>query len=181
MSRWSRTHEALRAAALELFASQGYDRTSTAQIAAHAGVSEMTLFRHFPSKEGLLLDDPFDPMMADAVRNRPADEPPMRALTAGIRQVWRELDADATAELRNRLRIVAASSGLHGAIERSSAASVDALDAALQDRATSAVGARVAAAAVISGLSVALLAWAESDAPDPGASLDAALAVLGGD
>ncbi|MDR2998543.1 MAG: TetR/AcrR family transcriptional regulator [Microbacterium sp.] len=180
MDRWTRTHQALSDAALTLFAERGYDATGTAEIAARAGVSEMTLFRHFPSKEALLLDDPFDPLMAEAVSARPAGEPAMRALTSGIGDVWSGIDADAAGALRARLRIVAAASGLHGAIERSSAATAEALVVALQQRGSSATTARVAASAVISGLSVALLAWAQSDQPDPGPALMAALDVLGG-
>src|SRR5690625_7233016 len=92
MSRWERTHAALRTAALELFLAHGYDATSTARIAEHAGVSEMTLFRHFPAKDALLLDDPFDPLMAEAVRGRPPGEPPLRALAGGLERTWREVE-----------------------------------------------------------------------------------------
>lgn len=42
-------------AALRLFAQQGYDATPTSQIAREAGVSEGGMFRHFPSKEALML------------------------------------------------------------------------------------------------------------------------------
>jgi AcrR family transcriptional regulator len=40
--------------ALELFASQGITATTTRQIAEQAGVNEVTLFRQFGNKEGLL-------------------------------------------------------------------------------------------------------------------------------
>ncbi len=40
--------------ALELFAEQGFNATSTAQIARVAGVSEGLIFRHFDNKQGLL-------------------------------------------------------------------------------------------------------------------------------
>ena len=43
----------LLAAAEELFAQRGFEATSTAQIANHAGVSEGILFHHFGSKKGL--------------------------------------------------------------------------------------------------------------------------------
>ncbi len=46
--------ELILAAARDLFAEQGYDHTSTVQIAAQAGVSEGILFHHFGSKRGLL-------------------------------------------------------------------------------------------------------------------------------
>ena len=46
----------LLASARALFAEQGFDGTSTIQIAAHAGVSEGILFHHFGSKRGLLAE-----------------------------------------------------------------------------------------------------------------------------
>lgn len=41
--------------AIELFADQGYDNTSTKEIAQHAGVSEGSIFRKFKNKEELLM------------------------------------------------------------------------------------------------------------------------------
>jgi len=41
--------------ALELFARQGITETTTRQIADHAEINEVTLFRHFGNKHGLLL------------------------------------------------------------------------------------------------------------------------------
>ncbi|WP_346859017.1 helix-turn-helix domain-containing protein [uncultured Draconibacterium sp.] len=41
-------------AALQLFAQEGYNATSTSKVAKHAGVSEGLIFRHFKNKEGLL-------------------------------------------------------------------------------------------------------------------------------
>lgn len=43
--------EAIEAAALHLFATQGIASTSTRQIAAHAGTTERTLFKYFGSKD----------------------------------------------------------------------------------------------------------------------------------
>ena len=165
--------------ALALFAERGYDATSTALIAERSGVSEMTLFRHFPSKEALLLADPFDPLIAQAVQKRPADEPPMRALAEGIRQTWTEIDADSTRELRVRLRLIAEAESLRGAIERNSEATVAALVDALTSRGVAELSAYVAATAMISGLSVALLEWARSDQSALDEVLGQSLDVLG--
>ena len=46
----------LRAAALELYAERGYDRTTPAEVAALAGVTERTYFRHFPDKREVVFD-----------------------------------------------------------------------------------------------------------------------------
>ncbi|MBO8171198.1 MAG: TetR/AcrR family transcriptional regulator [Bacillaceae bacterium] len=48
------TRNKLLQAALDIFGEQGYEGTTTKEIASRAGVSEMTLFRHFGSKENLL-------------------------------------------------------------------------------------------------------------------------------
>lgn len=181
MKRWDRTHEALREAAFELVAEIGYDAAATAQIAERAGVSEMTLFRHFPSKEMLLLADPFDPLMAEAVRARPSDESPMRALAEGIRQAWTQVDDESVRKLRKLLQIVAQTPALRGAIERTSEETMAALVQALQDRGANEARARVAAAATIGGLGAALLAWAQSDDAALDVVLACALDVLGGE
>jgi AcrR family transcriptional regulator len=49
------TRQRLIHAALDLFASQGVTETTTKQIAELAEVNEVTLFRHFGNKHGLLL------------------------------------------------------------------------------------------------------------------------------
>ncbi len=46
--------ETILAAAADLFAERGYQGTTTSAIAERAGVNEVTLFRRFGSKQGLL-------------------------------------------------------------------------------------------------------------------------------
>lgn len=46
-------HEQILNVAAELFAQQGFQGTTTRQIAERAGISEAILFRHFPTKEDL--------------------------------------------------------------------------------------------------------------------------------
>jgi len=88
--RWEehkeRTRRDLLASARTLFAERGYHATSAADIAAAAGVTERTLFRYFPNKLALVLDEVITllPEMAEAIRERPADEPPYQAVCEGI-------------------------------------------------------------------------------------------------
>ena len=51
------TRETLKRLALELFAERGFDEVKIAEIAAAAGVSERTFYRHFPTKEAVLFQD----------------------------------------------------------------------------------------------------------------------------
>ncbi len=48
------TRERLLQAALELYTTTGYFRTTTPMLAAQAGIAEGTIYRHFSSKEHLL-------------------------------------------------------------------------------------------------------------------------------
>jgi AcrR family transcriptional regulator len=83
-----RTRAKLQACALELFTTQGYDATTVEQIAAAAGVSHMTFFRHFPTKESVLVEDPYDPLVAAAVRAQPTHLPPLERVRRGILAAW---------------------------------------------------------------------------------------------
>jgi AcrR family transcriptional regulator len=88
--RWQehkeRTRRDLLASARALFAERGYQATSAADIATAAGVTERTLFRYFPNKIALVLDEAIAllPEMAEAIRQRPAGEPPYQAVCEGI-------------------------------------------------------------------------------------------------
>src|SRR3954452_25382697 len=72
-----RTRQDLIDAATRLFASQGFDGTTTDDIAEAADVSQRTFFRHFPSKEAVLYGDMDDLLerFRDNLELRPADEP----------------------------------------------------------------------------------------------------------
>ena len=51
-----RTRQRILQAALRLFARQGYDRTTTKDLASTANIAEGTLFRHFPNKKAILIE-----------------------------------------------------------------------------------------------------------------------------
>lgn len=55
MPRWEPgSRERLQTAALELFAEQGFEKTTVLDITARAGVTRRTFFRHFPDKREVL-------------------------------------------------------------------------------------------------------------------------------
>jgi AcrR family transcriptional regulator len=87
----SQTRQALQAAALDLFARNGFAHTTVQQIADAVDVSERTFFRYFEAKEDLLLPglvDFFD-AVAEALRDRPATESPLAAIHAATRDAAR--------------------------------------------------------------------------------------------
>lgn len=168
-------------AALELFEQRGYEETTAAAIAERAGVTEMTFFRHFPSKDSVLIADPYDPLIAEAVIRQPAQLSPLAAAIGAIADGWSSVPPPASAEVRDRLRIVSRTPSLRGAIARNNAATEEAISAALIHRGVEKTEARIAAAATMGALTAALLDWADGDDPDLGTAIDAALRVLRGE
>ena len=77
----------VRACALKMFATRGYDATTVGQIAEAAGISQSTFFRYFPTKEDVVIDEP--PQYADRLRefleSRPSGEPAWDALRETMR------------------------------------------------------------------------------------------------
>ncbi|MGV8895068.1 MAG: TetR family transcriptional regulator [Rhodoglobus sp.] len=171
-----RTRERLTVAAFELFAEQGYESTTVAQIAERAGVSEMTFFRYFPAKENVLIDDPYDPLIAAAVSEQSSNCDPLTRVVRGIRQAWHGLPITDTREVRERLRIAATSPALRASMLRNNALTEDAIVAALTD--VDATTARIAAVAALGALTAALLEWSTTDDGELGAAIDSALDVL---
>ena len=72
----------ITAAALELFLADGFEETTADQIAEKAGVSRSSFFRHFPTKEDVVLGSftAAGERVRDALRARPAREPAWEAL-----------------------------------------------------------------------------------------------------
>src|SRR3954447_18231522 len=87
MSRWqSNPRGRLEQAAMDLFTERGYDQTTVADIAARAGLTERTFFRHFADKREVLFHGGLvlDALMVDGVTAAPPDAPPLAAVAAGV-------------------------------------------------------------------------------------------------
>lgn len=83
--RSERTREALRRAAVVRFLAQGVEDTSAEEIAADAGVSLRTFYRHFRSKHDLLFADYTGlHWFRTALDARPTDEPIIDSVQAAI-------------------------------------------------------------------------------------------------
>lgn len=93
--RSERTRAALRRAALARFVSQGVEATSVEQIAADAGVTVRTFYRHFATKHDLLFAD-YDAGLRwfrSALAARPEGEPLIEAVQAAIFAFPQDIDA----------------------------------------------------------------------------------------
>lgn len=104
-----RARRGIQAEALRLFLDQGYDATTTRQIAEASGVSPATLFRYFPGKDDILfsVDSGLEnSLLAKAFADRPAEESPLGAVAGALITVFGQLLDDGVDTLRTRLRLI---------------------------------------------------------------------------
>lgn len=160
------TRRAVQENALRLFLEQGYDATTVEQIAAAAGVSHMTFFRHFPTKESVVEDDDYDPMLASHIRSGPAGVDPLEsvraAVTAGLAVV---LPTDRAAILQ-RTRLVLTTPALRAHQADNQQATAEMLAGAIAERdglEAPPYALRVRTAAAVTALTVALGEWVGGD------------------
>jgi AcrR family transcriptional regulator len=133
MGRWEpNARGRLAQAALRLYAEQGFEQTTVAQIAARAGLTERTFFRHFADKREVLFYgmDMARDLLARAVADAPASATPMDAVGAALdalgtllqenpeRVRLRDAVVSANAELQERelIKLAALASGVAGAL-----------------------------------------------------------------
>jgi AcrR family transcriptional regulator len=104
-SKKQQTRQVLRDVAMRLFATQGYDATTIAEIADTARVSRRTFFRYFPCKEALLFstDEEVTEHLLGALAARPRHEPLLTSLRAALVEAWRR--DTGTQDERRRLRV----------------------------------------------------------------------------
>lgn len=77
-----RTRQAIRDAALDLFAQRGFDNVTVAQVAQAAEVAEKTVFNYFGTKEALFFDQdaPIETDLVTAIRQRAPGESAIAAV-----------------------------------------------------------------------------------------------------
>ncbi len=168
MTRWQPDAAGrLIEAAIALFAERGYDATTVAQIAEHAGLTKRTFFRYFTDKREVLFSgsEELERRFVGAVAAAPADAGALAAVAAGL---------DAVAELfeqrhpfaRVRARIVAANPELQERELIKLAKLTDAVAAALRDRGVPDPAALLAAQTGVTVFQIGFAAWVGQDDPD---------------
>ena len=161
MGRWEPDARGrLAKAAMELYAEQGFDQTTVAEIAARAGLTERTFFRHFTDKRevlfygmGMLRD-----LLTRAVAAAPPAATAMDAVSAAFEAAGAMLQENRE---RARLRdsIVSANADLRERELIKLAALGSAVAAALRDRGIPDPAASLAAETGVAVFKVAFARW----------------------
>jgi AcrR family transcriptional regulator len=167
MARWQPDgRRRLQDAALELYGERGFAEVTAAEVAAHAGLTERTFFRHFADKKEVLFGDEsrLAEVIAAGVRSAPPAASPMEAVLIGFAALSESAHARRDRLLR-RERIIEQNADLRERELAKFAAWTAALASALRDRGV-AEAALVAEVAIATGR-VAFHRWIEADRAVP--------------
>lgn len=166
MSRWPTDgRERLRRAALELFAEQGFAATTVPEIAARAGLTTRTFFRHYPDKRAVLFvdEDEVTEMVAALMAETPPAVEPMTLLRDGLRTLAETRFEGRRPELRARRELVNSDAGLKERDLRKRAAMADAIRTGFLARGLDGHRAALLAETCATVMSVSIEQWLDSD------------------
>ena len=176
-----RTRETIQRETLRLIAIRGYEATTCEQIAAAAEVAPATLFRYFATKEDIVLQDGYDPLIADAVRARPARESSLTAVRRGLADALAGVYQGDIEAIRQRTALILSVPGLRARSREQQDNLVAHLTRALAERSGRSdtdLDIEVAASTCAAALEVAVGRWAR-DSGDLPSLVDAAFVALG--
>jgi AcrR family transcriptional regulator len=176
-----KTRWAIQEHALRLFAQRGYDATTVEQIAAAAEVSPSTFFRYFKTKEDVVLQDEYDPILIALVEQQPASMPPTEALRRALRTAFGAMEPVEKDKILARMRLQMSVPALRARTYEQITANMQMIAetmAARVGRPADDLAVRVFAGACLGVLLAALFAWAESPDADLGDIVDQALAQI---
>lgn len=90
MARWQpEARTRLERAAMELFGEHGFEQTTVAEIAARAGLTERTFFRHYADKREVIFGGAgaFQDALVRTLENVPPELPPIEAVRIAIESI----------------------------------------------------------------------------------------------
>jgi AcrR family transcriptional regulator len=169
MGRWEPDARGrLAKSAMELYAEQGFDQTTVAQIAARAGLTERTFFRHFADKREVLFYgmEMLRDRLVRAVADAPAPATAMEAVSAAFEAAGAVLQENPE-RVRLRDTIVSANAELRERELIKLAALASVVADALRDRGIPEPGASLAAETGVAVFKTAFARWiSEPGQPD---------------
>jgi AcrR family transcriptional regulator len=179
MSKTERTRRRLQEEAIRLFSERGFDNVTVAEVARAAGVSHMTFFRHFPTKESVVLDDPYDPIIGETVARQDPGLPALERVRRGVLEAWQDVEGPPDVMARTKVELAASHPSLRSRVWENNQRTGEVIVAALTDTGTPRFEAAIAAGAVLGALTAALFDWAEEGSDSLGDLLVGALQLLG--
>jgi AcrR family transcriptional regulator len=170
VSRWApNARERLETAALDLFVENGYEDTTVAQIADRAGLNRATFFRHFADKREVLFggEEVLAGLFADAIRAASSDATLTECLQVAFAAAGAVLTPQQRAKAAQRVLVAAANTEVQERALLKHARIARSITAALRERGTDELTARLGAEVGMLAFAIAVERWMQPDNDDP--------------
>ena len=163
--------------ALDRFIERGFDEVTISEIAAAVEIAPSTIYRHFSTKEAIVLWDEHDAAIDAALDRALRDQPPLQAMRqVFVDELGGRYDDDLDFQLR-RIRYIYRTEQLHAAAVEADLANREALTRGLErvlSRQNRSAAALLAGAALLA-IDVAIDRWQRaSTTPALGAEIERA-------
>lgn len=166
MARWEPgAKDRLRIAALDLFATNGFDETTAADIARVVGLTERIFFRHFSDKREVLFDGQefFERAFLDAIDTAPDSADRLELVTAAIAGAAAFFPDDSREFSRRRQIVISSNPGLQERELLKMSGLSATLAGALRARGIPEPGATLAAETAVTVFGVSFSVWIGAD------------------
>jgi AcrR family transcriptional regulator len=162
VSRWEpNARGRLEQAALELYRERGFENTTVAEIAARAGLTERTFFRHFADKREVLFSGAgaLQDLLVSKVDDAPESVPPIEAIVSAFVGAADDMFEERREFARGRQAVIAANRELEERELIKFASLAASLAGALRRRGVTGPAASLAAEAGVAVFRVAFERW----------------------
>ncbi|MFF1612004.1 TetR family transcriptional regulator [Amycolatopsis sp. NPDC058278] len=166
MVRWEPgAAERLQKAALELFASRGFEQTTATEIAESVGLTERTFFRHFSDKREVLFHG--QQLLAEAflagVDAAPPEASPIEIVASALKTATSAFPAERRAHSRLRQSVIDQNPALQERERHKLASIATTVAGALRRRGVDEVAATLAAESGSTVFAIAFTQWIRED------------------
>ena len=166
MVRWEPgTQERLQKAALELFATRGFEQTTAMEIAQSVGLTERTFFRHFSDKREVLFHGQHLLVQAflDGVQTAPPDASPIEIVAGALRSATAFFPDERRAYSRTRQSVIDQNPALQERERHKLAGLATILADALRARGVDELAATLASQTGVTVFGIAFAQWIRED------------------
>ena len=162
MARWEPgARERLQAAALELFATRGFEQVTAAEIAQSVGLTERTFFRHFSDKREVLFygQQQFLQAFVDGVDAAPPGASPLEVIASALHAAASLFAAERRPYSRMRQSVIDQNPALREREQHKLAGLANTVAEALRARGTGEPAATLAAQSGATVFGIAFAQW----------------------
>jgi AcrR family transcriptional regulator len=149
--------------ALSLFLKQGYSSTTVEQIARVAEVSHMSIFRYFPTKEAIVLDDNSEELIASIIKKLPKNIATIEKIETAVLEAVSTIYPKEKDKMLTRMRLITSTPDLRARMWDKQIATAKVISKALSGLEEQSFQLYVISVTYVAAMTISVEEWVKSD------------------